>query len=65
MEDTNHNFPDNVLDSFRLDGRRAVITGGAKGLGQVIGMALAQAGADVAIAITSGWSGYMQKPACK
>ena len=49
MEDTNHNFPDNVLDSFRLDGRRAVITGGAKGLGQVIGMALAQAGADVAI----------------
>jgi NAD(P)-dependent dehydrogenase (short-subunit alcohol dehydrogenase family) len=39
-----------VLNSFRLDGRRALITGGAKGLGQVIATALAQAGADVAIA---------------
>lgn len=38
-----------VLDSFRLDGRRALVTGGAKGLGQVIATALAQAGADVAI----------------
>src|SRR5881394_2259929 len=39
-----------VLDLFRLQGRRALITGGAKGLGQVIATALAQAGADVAIA---------------
>jgi NAD(P)-dependent dehydrogenase (short-subunit alcohol dehydrogenase family) len=39
-----------VLDLFRLEGRRALITGGAKGLGQVIAKALAQAGADVAIA---------------
>jgi NAD(P)-dependent dehydrogenase (short-subunit alcohol dehydrogenase family) len=39
-----------VLDTFRLDGRRALITGGAKGLGRVMAMALAQAGADVAVA---------------
>ena len=40
----------NVLDSFRLEGRRALITGGAKGLGRVIASALAQAGADVVLA---------------
>jgi NAD(P)-dependent dehydrogenase (short-subunit alcohol dehydrogenase family) len=40
----------NVLDLFRLQGRRALITGGAKGLGQVIATALAEAGAAVAIA---------------
>ncbi len=40
---------ENILDSFRLDGRRAVITGGAKGLGRVMATALAGAGADVAI----------------
>ena len=39
-----------VLDLFRLDGRRALVTGGAKGLGKVIATVLAQAGADVALA---------------
>lgn len=39
----------NVLDSFRLDGRRALVTGGAKGLGRVMAGALAEAGAEVAI----------------
>ncbi len=38
-----------VVDQFRLDGRRALITGGAKGLGRVIATALAEAGADVVI----------------
>jgi NAD(P)-dependent dehydrogenase (short-subunit alcohol dehydrogenase family) len=38
-----------VLDQFKLTGRRALVTGGAKGLGKVIAGALAQAGADVAV----------------
>jgi NAD(P)-dependent dehydrogenase (short-subunit alcohol dehydrogenase family) len=39
----------NVLDSFRLDGRIALVTGAARGLGQTMATALAQAGADVAL----------------
>src|SRR5688572_29340593 len=39
----------NVLDLFRLNNRRALVTGGAKGLGFVMATALAEAGADVAI----------------
>ncbi|MFM7320713.1 MAG: SDR family NAD(P)-dependent oxidoreductase [Armatimonadota bacterium] len=39
-----------VLDRFRLEGRRALVTGGSKGLGYEIALALAQAGADVAVA---------------
>ena len=38
-----------VLDQFRLDNRRALVTGGARGLGRVMAGALAEAGAEVAI----------------
>ena len=40
---------ESVLDLFRLEGRRALVTGGTKGLGRAIATALAQAGADVVI----------------
>lgn len=38
-----------VLDSFRLDGRVAVVTGANRGIGQTLATALAAAGADVAL----------------
>jgi NAD(P)-dependent dehydrogenase (short-subunit alcohol dehydrogenase family) len=38
-----------VLDLFQLSGRRALVTGGARGLGHTMATALAEAGAAVAI----------------
>lgn len=37
-----------ILDKFRLDGRKALVTGAAGGLGSAIAISLAEAGADVA-----------------
>ena len=37
----------NVLDRFRLDGRRLFISGGSRGLGREMALALADVGADV------------------
>ncbi|HEX7086021.1 MAG TPA: SDR family NAD(P)-dependent oxidoreductase [Vicinamibacterales bacterium] len=39
----------NVLDRFRLDGRRALVTGASRGLGRSMALAFAEAGADVII----------------
>ena len=39
-----------VLDSFRLDGKTAVVTGASTGIGKRVALAYAQAGAQVAIA---------------
>lgn len=39
----------NPLERFRVDGKRALVTGGSKGIGAETAVVLAQAGADVAI----------------
>lgn len=38
-----------ILDKFKLDGKKAVVTGAARGLGQGMALGLAEAGADVAV----------------
>ncbi|MEU9186265.1 SDR family NAD(P)-dependent oxidoreductase [Streptomyces sp. NPDC048484] len=43
----------NILDSFRVDGARALVTGASRGIGQAVAVCLAQAGADVALSARS------------
>lgn len=43
-----------ILDQFNLDGKIALVTGGARGLGQSIAYGLAQAGSDIACVSRSG-----------
>ncbi len=38
-----------ILDMFKLDGKIAIVTGAARGLGQAIAIGLAEAGADLAL----------------
>ncbi len=38
-----------ILDKFRLDGRVAIVTGSARGLGQAMATGLAEAGADICL----------------
>lgn len=38
-----------ILDKFRLEGKKAFVTGGSRGIGKSVAMGLAEAGADIAI----------------
>jgi 7-alpha-hydroxysteroid dehydrogenase len=43
-----------ILDRFRLDNRVAIVTGGSKGLGASMALALAEAGAHAVVCSRDG-----------
>ncbi|HEY4329430.1 MAG TPA: 2-dehydro-3-deoxy-D-gluconate 5-dehydrogenase KduD [Phycisphaerae bacterium] len=43
-----------ILDSFKLNGKVAIVTGGGRGLGTGLALAMAEAGADVAVVGRTG-----------
>lgn len=47
-----------VLDRFRLDGKKALVTGAGAGLGKAMAIALSEAGADIAVADINGESAW-------
>ena len=51
----------NVLDTFRLDGRVAIVTGASRGLGASMAIALAEAGAKVALAARGDLEGVLKE----
>ena len=48
-----------VLDLFKLDGKAALVTGAGQGIGRVYALALAEAGADVAVADLNDHTGRL------
>lgn len=52
-----------LTDDFRLDGHVALVTGGSRGIGRAIALALARHGADVAITYVSQSEGAQQTAA--
>jgi 2-deoxy-D-gluconate 3-dehydrogenase len=52
-----------ILDQFRLDGKVALVTGASRGLGQGFALALAEAGADVALLDRTGCTETEEKVA--
>lgn len=49
-----------ILDSFRLDGKVAIVTGSSRGLGAAMAQAFAEAGADVVLVARGDMSGLQK-----
>lgn len=50
-----------TLPTFSLEGKVAVVTGGARGLGLVMGQGLIESGADLAIVDLNSWTPSLQQ----